>query len=263
MTTKLDILKEKFLNGSGESGYIKRYEDLAGTALYWTSGDTFFRMCQSFSKTYRYVTIKGNGEIRYSKCFKPTPEEKDEIERKTVELLGSGYIPQVKSDGDKTNNSKKNAVWFIKILGPADKPQLKDHGIRIDILEYYKTQRCAHCGSAENLECDHKNDFKESDPRILNKKTQTKDDFQSLCGTCNKYKRSCNTRRKKTGKRVPFSYIVKKYMHPSVMQWYDFSNLPDFTEGDETYDENDPNWWVGTYWGDVVAFRDKIKKASS
>jgi len=259
MNNKLSILKSNFLNDSGESPYIKRYEDLDGTALYWPSGDSFFRMDADFSKTYKYATIKGNGKIRYSSCFEPTPEEKDEIERKTVELLGSGYIPQKKVEGDITVNATMRSVWWIKICGPADTPQLRDPGIRRDIIEYYKTQHCAHCGSPENLECDHKNDLKESDPRILNKETQTKEDFQSLCGTCNKLKRSCNTRRKETGKRVPFSYIVEKYMPPSLMLWIDFSNSPDFTEGGETYDETDPNWWVGTYWGDVVAFRNKIK----
>jgi len=267
MTNKLSILKSNFLNDYGESVYIKRYEDLLGTSLYWTSGDSFFRMDGDFSNTFKFATIKGNGEIRYSGCFKATPAEKAGIERHRYELLDSGYIPQVKSeviaDGNKTKNAAKNAVWWIKIFGPTDKPQFKDPGIRRDILEYYKTQPCAHCGCMENLECDHKNDLKESDPRILNKDTQTKEDFQSLCGTCNKYKRSCNSRRKKTGTRVPFSHIVKKYMHPSVMLWNDFSNIPDFTEGDETYNETDPNWWVGTYWGDVVAFRESIKKAIS
>ena len=32
----------------------------------------------------------------------------------------------------------------------------------------------------------------------------------------------------------------------------------DFTSGDETLNKDDPNWYIGTYWGDCIAFKQSI-----
>ena len=33
----------------------------------------------------------------------------------------------------------------------------------------------------------------------------------------------------------------------------------DFIEGDSTLDQEDPNWYIGTYWGDCLAFKRRLR----
>lgn len=79
-------------------------------------------------------------------------------------------------------------------------------------------------------------------------KTQTFDDFQCLCNHCNLQKRQVSKKTVELGKR------------------YSATNIPmlsifgvDFTQGDETYDKDDINAMVGTYWYDPVAFMTYLK----
>ena len=99
------------------------------------------------------------------------------------------------------------------------------------------------CLSAEEIQCDHKNDLK-NDPRVTqDMKTQTLEDFQPLCRHCNMLKKSAKEHMTKTGKRYSahnLGYSVA------------------FTEGDETLDQSDPHWYIGTYWGDCLAFKQKL-----
>ena len=123
--------------------------------------------------------------------------------------------------------------------------------IRKDIRKYYKNQPCVACGELSPLllVCDHKNDLY-NDQRVLNNETQTLEDFQSLCNSCNLKKRQICKKTKETCKR----YSAKNI--PSLAEFG-----VDFIEGDETFDETDINAMVGTYWHDPVKFNRHIYKS--
>ena len=98
--------------------------------------------------------------------------------------------------------------------------------IRDDIHKYHKSTSCVVCGSQSDLVTDHKNDLY-NDDRVLDIKTQTKEDFQCLCNHCNLQKRQIAKKTIETGKR------------------YGATNIPslavfgiDFIEGDETFDKD-------------------------
>ena len=120
--------------------------------------------------------------------------------------------------------------------------------IRKDIHEHHKKMGCVVCGSHSDLVTDHKNDLY-NDPRVLDAKTQTIDDFQCLCNHCNLQKRQVSKKTKEIGKRIGATTI------PS----YAVFGI-DFVEGDETFDEKDINAMVGTYWYDPVEFAKKIRE---
>jgi 5-methylcytosine-specific restriction endonuclease McrA len=146
------------------------------------------------------------------------------------------------------NNRKTGKILAIKMNGYSDIEISIDRPIKKSIKKHYKKQPCCACGSTSSLECDHKNDLY-NDERVLNTKTQTLDDFQSLCAHCNSQKRQVNKKMRETGKR------------------YGATNIPmlkvfgiDFIEGDETYDPKDINAMVGTFWYDPIEFMKKIKE---
>jgi hypothetical protein len=107
---------------------------------------------------------------------------------------------------------------------------------------------CVVCGSRSDLVTDHKNDLY-NDLRVLDRKTQTIEDFQCLCNHCNLQKRQVSKVTKETGKRIGATTI------PSLAIFG-----VDFVEGDENIDESDVNAMVGTYWYDPVEFMKKIKE---
>ena len=120
--------------------------------------------------------------------------------------------------------------------------------ISANIHKYHKKIGCVVCGSHSDLVTDHKNDLY-NDPRVLDSKTQTIDDFQCLCNHCNLQKRQISKMTKETGKRIGATSI------PSLSV-FDI----DFVEGDENFDEKDINAMAGTYWYDPVEFMKKIKE---
>ena len=120
--------------------------------------------------------------------------------------------------------------------------------IRNDIKKYYKEMGCVVCGSHSDLVCDHKNDLY-NDPRVLNTETQTLDDFQCLCNHCNLLKRQVSKKTKETMRRFGATGI------PSIAVFG-----VDFISGDESFDLDDINAMVGTYWHDPVAFMTALKK---
>ena len=110
--------------------------------------------------------------------------------------------------------------------------------ISAKIRLFFKDKPCVNCGNTSSLVVDHKNDLY-NNPNVLDTKTQTIDDFQSLCNGCNLLKQKANIYTRKENKRYPASKI------PKLIPF----NI-DFVEGDETYDPNDPNAMIGTYWYD-------------
>ncbi len=120
--------------------------------------------------------------------------------------------------------------------------------IRKDIHEHHKAMGCVVCGSRSDLVTDHKNDLY-NDPRVLNAKTQTIDDFQCLCNHCNLQKRQIAKVTRELGKRIGATTI------PSLAVFG-----VDFIEGDESFDGTKVDAMVGTYWYDPVEFMKTIKK---
>ena len=118
--------------------------------------------------------------------------------------------------------------------------------IRDDIHAYHKKNECVVCGSRASLVTDHKNDLY-NDQRVLNTTTQTIDDFQCLCNHCNLQKREVVKQCKATGCRYPATNIPQ-------LRTFGIK----YILGDDTFDSNDPNAMVGTYWYDPVAFMDFI-----
>ena len=120
--------------------------------------------------------------------------------------------------------------------------------IRKDIHAHHKSTGCVVCGSNSSLVTDHKNDLY-NDIKVLSLETQTLDDFQCLCNHCNLQKRQVCKTTMDTGIRVGASTI------PSLAIFG-----VDFTHGDESFNPEDVDAMVGTYWHDPIDFMRKIKK---
>lgn len=225
--SKDSIIKRLYLDEQGCSEPIDRYD--LPKPLAYTSGDSPFRNDGPLGKEYKMFrfsrTLDFNTKV--SNCWSLSDEDKSMIQSIHKKL-------------DFPKEKKGNDVCFIQFFGKGDK--INDQSVRQDIFNEIRKKSCANCGTNTNIECDHKNDLK-NDKRVLIKETQTLDDFQPLCKHCNATKREVLKKMKKTNKR-----IGAKYLHFKI----------DFTEGDETLNIDDPNWYKGTYWGDCIKFKQSI-----
>jgi 5-methylcytosine-specific restriction endonuclease McrA len=214
------------INKEGKSDLIKRHEL---KEAHWTSGDSIFNsrgiLC-SYFKIQRYK--KNFNKTDKSINWELSEEEQKEIENDVKQMPESKYSP--------------TTVTYIKFFGILKIKTTNNDEIREDIRGIINKQPCANCFIEENIQTDHKNSLK-NDPRVTNKKTQKLDDFQPLCRSCNCKKREDEIKTKRNNKR-----FSGKELGYSV----------DFTEGDETLDINDPNWYIGTYWGDCLEFKKKL-----
>lgn len=105
------------------------------------------------------------------------------------------------------------------------------------------------------LVCDHKNDLY-NNSRVLTLKTQLLSDFQSLCEHCNLQKRQAMKNTKATG--IRYSGMNIPCLYPLGI---------DYISGDGSFDKNDPNAMVGTFWYDPIEFirvavSEKMKNSS-
>ena len=166
-----------------------------------------------------------NGNARHGSYFgdKRFVWEKQQISRKITHLRTNGL-----------NNNN-----LIQALRP----------IRKDIHSFHKAMGCVVCGSHSDLVTDHKNDLY-NDQRVLDSDKQTFNDFQCLCNHCNLQKRQVAKITRETGKRYKATNI------PSLMPFG-----IDFIKGDETFNPEDPNAMVGTYWYDPIEFMKQIKNS--
>jgi hypothetical protein len=120
----------------------------------------------------------------------------------------------------------------------------KDDGrpIKPEIRKSLKNNSCAHTGfkGTKNncIVIDHKNG-RYDDEKVLNIKTQSKEDFQALTNQANLYKRSVCIDCVKTGKR----FDAKNLGFP-------ISQI----EGDEVY----KGTCVGCYWYDCLRFKNNL-----
>lgn len=235
--------KQKFistyLDSENKSNLIKR--DNLQIPLAWTSGDGLFRMDTSGQMRefkYSYFSKK---EVRFSWNVDNISED---LQDKWCNLREKYKIYIIyKLFTQKALTRKGGGVKYLQFYGKKPIIPVKDQGIREDIRRTICSQPCCVCFRTDSIECDHKNDLK-NDSRVLDKSTQTLDDFQPLCKHCNMLKKSASQARNKTNKRIG----ATKY----------FYNI-DFITGDENFDKNDPNWYKGTYWGDVIEFKKSLK----
>ena len=180
-------------------------------------------------KHYKMATMKRNGIIN---CLW-------DIDEPELEVVTSIFKKH-------TQPQPGNNIQYLKVFGIKE-PDLS-RPIRDDIRQQYKTQPCVVCGSCSELVCDHKNDLY-NDPRVLNRDTQTMDDFQSLCNHCNLQKRQVMKTTRQTGKRYGATMIPGLFVYGI-----------DFTQGDETLDMESPSALIGTYWYDPIQFHHTIMK---
>lgn len=152
---------------------------------------------------------------------------------------------------DTRNVNGGRRVTHLRMTGHNQGITNTNRPIRDDIRAELSTRPCVVCGSRSSIIIDHKNDLY-NDQRVLNSRTQTIDDFQSLCNHCNLQKRQTSVETRTTNRRYPATRI------PSVAVFG-----IDFTCGDENYDPSDPNAMLGTYWYDPVAFMQAIKNKLS
>lgn len=167
-----------------------------------------------------------NGNIRHNTCWKDI-RYVWETKRKTTK---NTEVIAVRTNGF-------NEEFFNSHKRP----------IREDIKKFHIKTGCVVCGSQSDLRIDHKNDLY-NDPRVLSRKTQTKEDFQCLCNHCNLQKRQICKNMKETGIR---------YKATNIHQLSIFGI--DYIEGDETFNDQDPNTLVGTYWYDPIRFMEELK----
>ncbi len=194
------------------------------------NGGSWCRMNSSFANHFKYVTRKGNGELSFS-WDDLSPDEKQRIDEDFKDLV----------------KIKGNAITHIKIYGLKDNKTFSNRSVRNDIREYFKNSVCVVCGNSD-IEIDHKNGLY-NDPRVLELSTQQIGDFQPLCRHCNQQKRQSIVYTKETSKRYPATKIPQLSIFGV-----------DYVCGDETYDPNDVNAMVGTYWYDPVVFIQMLKE---
>lgn len=231
--TKVQNFINTYLDSNGNSNFIKRYE--LPKPFAYTSGDGIFRLDSTLGRKYKFITVKLNKKIRYS--WKPNDEEQKIIER---EIKNIDFT-------DKNKKIRKYSVFCFKFYGKKDIKILPNRNIKKNIIDIISKLPCAHCGlkpSNEPTQVDHKNDlFLKNDPRLWNVNTQQLDDFQPLCRRCNCLKRSYKKKMLQQNRRISakeFGYNI------------------DFIKGDETLNIDDPYWYVGSYWGDVLKFKKSL-----
>jgi hypothetical protein len=230
--TSIELFK-KIGNYNNETRFVNVNEFIGEyISLQCGNGGGWCRMDGELGKKYKVVTVKKNGEMRFSRNC--SEEDKVGI------VLPADFVIQ-----------PGNSIQLIKIIGPYDASS-STRAIRADIKMAFKNSVCVSCGTGKT-EIDHKNGLY-NDPRVLSTKTQRVEDFQPLCKHCNDQKRQTYKWQTENGRRYPATKIPMFRNH-SI----------DFVEGDEKYDPNDLDAMVGTYWYDPVEFmkkRDTIIAAS-
>lgn len=256
--SKLNLFKKlaNLNEDNGECRIVDKAEFIGEyIELNFTNGGDWCRRT-SFSKApnnYKIATATGTGRINL--LWDADDDEKARVEEYFKEHCN--FINLTNKTKDKTKDKVKDkakdkkdnirtrcgvGIKYIRSFGKFVASSDTTRAIRKDILEFYKTQSCVGCGSNAELQCDHKNGLY-NDIRVLNLKTQTLDDFQSLCRHCNCQKRQVEKKTRETGKRYGATNIP--HMRPFGIN---------YTEGDDTLDINNPNTLRGTYWYDPIAF---------
>jgi hypothetical protein len=216
------------------------------------NGFVFFTIKKQHKR--QNVKMKSAKKIQVINLFKPNADGKSQwITREAIDktILNWGKNGNARHGiyfGDNRYKWEKKSGRFGKItalrtIGHSDNELYgATRPVRPDIKTYFKKLPCLHCGSTSGVVADHKNGLY-NDPRVLNTETQINEDFQPLCKGCNTIKREWERKTRVYKKRQP--------PPPSILL---LSGGASFTIGDETLEENDTEWYKGTYWGDIDAF---------
>ena len=232
--TKISLFKQ-LANYDSESGTsrIVCVDEFVGeyAGLVSGNGGGWCRLDGDFGRKYKICIAKRSGELRFS--WDLCDDERSQISQEVVGF-GAG------------NFTKGSAIYLIKICGVSNRSSSRP--IRQDIRAALKDGPCVACGTTSQIEIDHKNGLY-NDPRVLNAETQLIADFQPLCKHCNDQKRQTYNCTKTEGKRYGATRIPM--LRPFGI---------DFVQGNETFDLEDPNTTVGTYWHDPVYFMEEVAK---
>jgi hypothetical protein len=231
---KIELFKElgNYNILTGETRFVNAAEFTGKYAeLRFGNGGGWSRLDGDFGKKNKICIVKTNGDKRFS--WIPDTEEEEKI---NLDLTSAGY---------NFDNGKGKTIMLIKICGKQN--EISGRPIRKDIRALLISSPCVVCGTNSQIEIDHKNGLY-NDPRVLNSKTQTVDDFQPLCKHCNDQKRQTCVWQKNQNKRYPASMIPQLAIFGI-----------DFVEGDLSLDETDIDALKGTYWYDPVEFMAKLK----
>lgn len=180
------------------------------------------------NKKFNYGVIYGNGKTKiYSE------NDNDIIPE---ELLN-----------DFMNNYKGNGIIGIFVF--SERMNIQTRPINKHIHKQIVCNPCVSCGSRSEIVCDHKNDLY-NDPRVLNEKTQTLDDFQPLCNHCNLVKRQVCKDEIKNGKLYSAQENIPQYK--IIVEF-------EFTWEKKPFDITNIDCKRDTYWYDPIAFAKRVK----
>ena len=209
------------------------------SSLRFGNGGSWARFDGNFGKKFKVVSVKRNGDIKYS--WEPVDSELIEIQ-----ALFDKYHETKNNIEEIARNG--NGIQYLFIYGIQNENATRPIGDAV--REHFKNASCVACGSTCNIEIDHKNGLY-NNPRVLNVHTQTVEDFQPLCKHCNDQKRQTYKEMKRTGVRHSAKQI------PALRVFG-----IDYTHGDATYNPNDVNAMLGTYWYDPVDFMECVRQMS-
>lgn len=234
MQSRTKSFEDAYINNEGKSELIERWK--LQNPYYYQSGDGIFRNDSQLGRKYKMYRFKKKFPNDFYVC-------KNHVSDGWKPFFTDMDYKMLKDEHQNLVFTQKyNSCEWIKFYGLVD-CNFYNRGIRKDIVINIKNKPCVNCGTTHDIECDHKNDlYLENEHRLLDKSKQTLNDFQPLCKHCNIIKREVKRKMLKENKRQPApGFLIL------------------FTEGSETLNREDPNWWKGTYWNDVKAFKEKLK----
>ena len=207
--------------------FVGEYERLKTT-----NGCNWARRDSIFVKTHKLAIVTQSGTVKYL-WNDPSVHETTMMNEAVRAHSGPGGVI--------TGKGETNVLF--QICGGQDLKRF-NRTIRNDIRKRLTSPdaRCVHCGTAVDLEVDHKNDL-HNDMRVSNLNTQSLDDFQTLCRHDNQVKREAAKVRDREGVRYRAGRI------PGLR-----ALGVDFVSGGLEFDQDDPNALVGSYWYDCEAF---------
>ncbi len=230
MATSLNIIEEVKKLSNNFTQIIPR--DVLGkeAPLGWGNNGVGDRWA---NQLFNYTVIKNKHENTYS-------DNDETLDYEQIKLF-------------KTTN-KGVGIIGIMVHSIKNKDNSVNRTIRKDINDYYKKQPCTLCGSNSSLVVDHKNDLY-NDPRVLNTKTQTLEDFQTLCNHCNLQKRQICKKEKETG--LLYSALNIPFIQPFKNEFFVVDGK--FIWENAKLDTNDINCKSNSFWTDIPKHMEKIR----
>lgn len=154
-------------------------------------------------------------------------------------LLRQYNVERIKGIAPSTTGGSAKKVIAVQLKG--FKESITNQGIREDIRQALKTQKCVVLQTASEVHVDHKSPRQDTTPHVLDLETQTLSDFQALCRAANTAKRGHCRACIDSGTRFD-----AKILGYSVSQWLGPTKFSGSC--------------VGCYWYDPVEFNAQVSK---